>query len=266
MIASTLAACGGLAFAGKEVLVGQSVAEDERVPLTEISHTAWDELLRDFVDEKGFVDYKRWHQSRDALAKLDDYIDHLSTAEVKTSRSKSMRLAFWINAYNAVTIKGILREYPTSSIRNHTARLWGYNIWKDLKLRVDGVKVSVEAMEHEYLRKMGEPRIHFAIVCASVSCPKLRNEAYEPERVYEQLDASARDFFANSSKFSFDAASGTVGLSQIFGWFPRDFGADQEERLKYIAKFAPKAARPVLMREDTRVYYLKYDWGLNEKK
>ncbi|MEK6239106.1 MAG: DUF547 domain-containing protein, partial [Planctomycetales bacterium] len=193
----TRAMCAGLtaavfllasdARAGEEWNVGRNVASARCVSMDQINHGAWDRLLKKHVDSQGYVNYRDWHASAADRQALDSYLKVLSTASASKSATSSAKIAFWINAYNAVTIKGILREYPTTTIRNHTAKLWGYNIWHDLKLWVGGGRYSLDQMEHKILRKMGEPRIHFAIVCASISCPKLLNEAYEPRRLDSQL-------------------------------------------------------------------------------
>ena len=152
-----------------------------------IEHDIWGQLLAKHVDDRGRVNYRNWQASQADSAALDEYLNRLSTASRSIPASREAQFAFWINAYNAVTVKGILREYPTSSIRNHTAKLYGYNIWKDLLLAVDGLRVSLEDMEHKVLRKMGDPRIHFAIVCASHSCPRLLNQAYVAQHLDAQL-------------------------------------------------------------------------------
>ena len=155
--------------AGSPVYLGRQTTGT--VSLDDIDHSEWDQLLRKYVDDNGMVNYRAWHASQTDRRKLSQYLNQLSTASSGASSSRDGKLAFWINAYNAVTVHGILREYPTSSIRNHTAKLYGYNIWKDLKLQVDGSAYSLDDIEHKLLRKMGEPRIHFAIVCASIGCP-----------------------------------------------------------------------------------------------
>ena len=174
------------------------------------------------------------------------------------------QLAFWINAYNAVTIKGILREYPTSSIRNHTAKLFGYNIWYDLLLIVGDSKISLHDVEHEVLRKTGEPRIHFAIVCASHSCPRLLNEAYTVEMLEEQLTTNTQNFFANRDNFRY--SNGTFYLSSILKWFAEDFGSIQSAQLRSIAPYLPdRASQQAAASGSGRISYLSYDWSLNEQ-
>lgn len=252
-------------WAGSPVLVGKQVPTSQKVALGEIQHDAWTALLQKYVDQQGNVNYKAWKADAVSVQALDNYLAHLSQARIGSRNSGHPQLAYWINAYNAVTIKGILREYPTSSIRNHTARLIGYNIWKDLKLQVDGQQVSLDGMEHEILRKLGEPRIHFAIVCASVSCPKLQRWAFEPEELDEQLTIAAKEFFADTSKNRFDVASGRVQLSQILNWFDGDFGKTSADQMRFIAKYSPATTRSLLVGGRAKVSYMKYDWGLNEQ-
>ncbi len=174
-------------------------------------------------------------------------------------------MAFWINAYNAVTVRGILREYPTTSIRNHTAKIFGYNIWKDLLLVVGGRSYSLEDIEHKVLRHMRDPRIHFAIVCASKGCPRLRNEAYTAERLERQLDDNARHFFAQRQNFRYDPARRHFELSSILKWFGRDFGEDDRAVLRAIAPFLPESASQVASTGGVTVSYLTYDWSLNDQ-
>jgi hypothetical protein len=176
-------------------------------------------------------------------------------------------MAFWINAYNAVTIHGILREFPTTSIRNHTAKVFGYNIWDDLLLPVGGRTYSLNQMEHDVLRKMGDPRIHFAIVCASIGCPPLLNSAYLPSQLDKQLTANPKRFFADKQKFRYDTSRKTMQLSPILKWFSEDFGADRAAHLRTIAPFLPnQSAQALATGGEASISYLGYDWGLNDQK
>ena len=164
-------------------------------------------------------------------------------------------------------MQGILREYPTSSIRNHTAKLIGYNIWKDLQLYVAGQAYSLEHMEHQILRKTGDGRIHFAIVCASVGCPRLLNQAYTPQAVQQQLNLNAKDFFSRRQNFQFDARTRTFHLSEIMKWYGSDFGSDQPAQLQTIAQWLPDNASQATARQGGgRVSFLKYNWNLNDRK
>jgi hypothetical protein len=266
LVAAVACTASRFCLASQIVLIGRSVPEAQRIPAEQISHSSWNELLKKYADGRGMVDYTGWKASAESVRALDDYLNHLSAASFSQKTDANVRLAFWINAYNAVTIKGILREYPTTSIRNHTAKIYGYNIWKDLKLQVGGHPYSLDQMEHEHLRKMGEPRVHFAIVCASVGCPRLLNEAYAPDRLNEQLTANARAFFADASKFHYDVQQRTIAVSPILDWFSEDFGSTKAERLRRIATYLPDAsARQLAESGDAAIQFLDYDWNLNDQ-
>ena len=227
-----------------------------------IDHNDFDALLKGYVDEDGFVDYPAL-KAHDALA-LDEYLEKLGSVD-PSLYGRSERLAFWINAYNALTIKGILHFYPTKSIRDHVS-VFGYSIWKDYKTNVNGAEDSLDDMEHKILRKMDEPRIHFAIVCASVGCPKLLNEAYTAANLDEQLTRSTRDFFSDRGKFMLDAEKGVVYQSPIMDWYKDDFGSNQETRLAFIRPFLESSEdRAILDRDRLKVKNLDYDWNLNDQ-
>ena len=247
------------------VLVGRAWAKIERVAIGEVSHQAWNELLQRYVDADGRVDYAGWKQSVEDVRKLDDYLATLSRADAVRDANPTQRLAFWINAYNAVTVRGILREYPTASIQNHVAHVWGYNIWRDLKLIVGDRRFSLGEIEHVVLRKMNEPRIHFVIVCASHGCPRLLNEAYSANGLEEQLSRNTLAFFADPTKCSVDAAQSELQLSPILDWFAADFGASTPAMLQRIADWLPEPAQVIARSKDVRVKYLDYDWNLNDQ-
>ncbi|QDS94516.1 hypothetical protein FF011L_32950 [Roseimaritima multifibrata] len=253
-------------FAGTDVVVGVSVPVSQQVSIDQIDPGQWDVLLKRYVDQNGNVNYAKWKQTPADVRALEQFLSYLSTANPKARASQTEKVAFWINAYNALTVHGILREYPTSSIRNHTAKLFGYNIWDDLLLTVGGTPYSLNQMEHEILRKMGEPRIHFAIVCASRSCPRLLSEAYTSAELDGQLTANAKVFFANSGNFQYDVNGRKFRLSAIMDWFGEDFGRDQAAQLRTIAPYLPsRAAYDAAIGNSVSVSYLDYDWGLNDQ-
>ena len=254
------------ALAGTKVQLGAQVPPARQVSMDQIDHSVWDALLHKYVDENGMVDYRTWKNNDADVQQLDAYLHTLSSAGTHLPATRETQLAFWINAYNAVTVRGILREYPTTSIRNHTAKVFGYNIWQDLQLYVGGQAVSLDQIEHETLRKMKEPRIHFAIVCASVGCPRLLNEAYVADRVSEQLATNSRDFFARSQNFQYDADRGRFAMSSILSWFAEDFGSSQAEQLRTIAPWLPsEAAQQAAQQSSVQVKYLDYNWNLNDQ-
>lgn len=261
-----LTAGSQVALAGQKVYVGARVPAAQQVSIDRIGHSTWDAIVRKYVDRDGMVNYQALKASADDTRKIDAYLRTLASANPRLAASREARLAFWINAYNAVTLRGMLREYPTSSIRNHTAKVWGYNIWKDLQLHVGGQPYSLEQIEHQILRKMNDPRIHFAIVCASVGCPRLLSEAYTPGRVDEQLEINARDFFARPQNFQYDQRGRSFSISSIVSWFASDFGSDQAAQLRTIGRWLPDdASRQAASRNAVSVKYLKYDWSLNDQ-
>ena len=261
-------ACSGQ---GRQVVVGKDVRDQsgkpaKAVPLDRVDHSSWDRLLQKYVDRDGMVAYAAWKASESDRGALKQYLATLAAADANAQTTKQAKLAYWINAYNALTVQGILDVYPTSSIRNHTARLVGYNIWDDLLLPVDNQKYSLNQIEHKVLRKLGEPRIHFAIVCASIGCPRLLNEAYRPEKLDSQLADNTRDFFGRRNNFQVDPARRSVRVSSILDWFGKDFGPTPQKALAGLVKYMPdERTKDLLSGGDFSVSYLDYDWSLNQQ-
>jgi hypothetical protein len=219
------------------------------------------------VDDRSLVAYAKWKDNADDLKALDQYLTRMGCVDLSKNASKDDQLAYWINVYNALTIRGILREYPTTSIRNHTAKLGGYNIWKDLLLWVDGKNYSLDDIEHKILRKMGEPRIHFAIVCASIGCPPLANRAYTGKNLNSQLAANARRFFAQPANFRADGRSRTVYVSELLKWYGTDFAATPAEQMKVLRPYFPSPdGLGWIDASGLTVRYLDYDWSLNDQR
>lgn len=236
------------------------------VSLDKVDHCVWDRLLKKYVDNNGMVDYASWKASESDTGALKQYLARLGRGDPEASTTKQGKLAFWINAYNALTVYGILEVYPTSSIRNHTAKLFGYNIWDDLLLPAGGENYSLNAIEHKILRRLGEPRIHFAIVCASIGCPRLRNEAYTPKKLETQLVDNTRDFFSRQRNFQVNLNRRQVRVSSILDWFGEDFGPTPQEGLARLAEYMSHDATGRLIEQgDFSVEYLDYDWSLNRQ-
>ncbi len=247
-------------YAGKQWPTKQQVSIDK------IDHQEWDTLLQKYVDDDGLVNYRSWQKNKADRKSLTTYLELLSKANPDLKADDKAKLAYWINAYNAVTVEGMLRVYPTSSIRNHTAKLFGYNIWKNLYLYSGKAKINLDSIEHKVLRKMNEPRIHFAIVCASIGCPRLLNRAYTKADLETQLSTNATDFFSRSQNMQFDAKSRTLKLSSIMSWFGSDFGASTGNQVKFIAPYFPDAAKKFVSAGKFSVEYLDYNWNINEQK
>ena len=254
----------GVVFA--KAPLGKQWPASQQVSMDKISHARFDKLLKKYVDNDGYVNYSVWKSSSTDRKELRTYISELSRASLSTPATRNGQLAFWINAYNAVTLEGMMQEYPTTSIRNHTAKVFGYNIWKNLPFKVGNGQYSLEQIEHSILRKKKEPRIHFAIVCASVGCPRLLNEAYTSANLESQLSNNARDFFSRPKNIRVDARNKRLYLSSILDWFGTDFGSSQAQQLNYLKPYLPANAKALVDAGGVRISYLDYDWGINDQK
>jgi hypothetical protein len=229
-----------------------------------VDHAAFDTLLRRYVNAAGQVDYRAW-KAADRPA-LDRYLQSLARVDPTRLADKWERLAFWINAYNALTIKGMLHFHPTPSIKKHTSRFWGFHFWDEVRIEVGTVARSLDHIEHQILRTQAEPRIHFAIVCASVGCPRLRNRAYTGPTLDATLTAAATEFFNDPKHFRIDRGAHTVHASQILNWFGADFGGTPAKILAYARPYLRDAAdQAVLQRPDVALEFLDYDWSINEQ-
>ena len=213
------------------------------------SHDAWSTLLQKYVDNSGNVDYGAFKNS---IAELSAYLDMLAQNNPQSDWSKNEKLAYYINLYNAATVKLILDNYPTKSIKD-IKKPWGKNI-----VKVGNDLVSLGDIEHKILRKMDEPRIHFAINCASYSCPKLVNKAFTAAGMEQQLEAATQDFVNDTTRNQFSANE--AQLSEIFKWYKGDF-TEKGSLKDYINNYL---ATP--MTASTKIKYLKYNWNLNEKQ
>ena len=212
----------------------------------------WDDLLKGAVNS-GFVDYTQWRDN----ARFDQLVDQIAKEDTATMNVKQ-QLVFYINAYNILAARGILDDSSPSTLFGR----WGY--FKRDKYIVTGEEMNLYDLEHELIRPLGDPRIHFAIVCASQSCPILRSEAYTLERLDEQLDDAARGFVNDPKRNSFDTDAGIARLSKIFEWFEADFVSESRPLQLYLADYAEDPATASLLGQQRfEIRHLKYDWDLN---
>ncbi|NJR64879.1 MAG: DUF547 domain-containing protein [Leptolyngbyaceae cyanobacterium CRU_2_3] len=221
----------------------------------------WNTLLHQYVDSQGRVNYLAWKQEQpDAIAQ---WIDRLEPCYYQ----RDEQLALWINLYNALTIAAVLENYPIASIQ---PRIWGFPNWLGFlwffyrrSHLVFGRRYSLAQIENQILRQqLQEPRIHFAIVCASIGCPLLRNQAYQPESVHQQLEADVGRFINNPDKVRYDSVSGILYCSQIFKWYRQDFLKGTPTIASYIAPYLKQDAA---LTEATPIAYLPYDWSINQQ-
>jgi len=212
-------------------------------------HSIWNVLLQRHVNDNGDVDYKGFKKDVNILESyLSMFSDHMPTE----TWNRNEVLAYWINAYNAFTVKLIIVNYPTNSIKD-IKDPWGMRFFK-----LGEKWYNLSEVEHKILRKMDEPRIHFAINCASFSCPKLLNTAFTATNLEAQLEAVTSNFINDPTRNKITGNS--AELSQIFKWFKKDF-TTQGNLITYLNKYADTK-----LASSAKIGYLKYDWSLNEAK
>lgn len=238
---------------------------------TDHDHTPWTRLLQRHVADGG-VDYAALE--RQDRGELATYLTGLSDTCAADYRAwtREQRIAFWLNAYNAFTVELILRNQPIDSIRR-IGWLPGAAFREEFIPMPDlrGGEISLNDIEHDVLRRdFREPRIHFALVCASRSCPPLRSEAYRARDLERQLDDQARVFLGDATKNRFDAATSRLQLSAIFDWFADDFVSAAGSLPAYVARYR-EDVRAALgasggSSPDVAVSFLDYDWALNDRK
>jgi len=255
LIAYNLQSCSLLTAAGLSSQ-GQPVKE-VKSPLVStiegsvvtLDHSGWDALLKKHVDDAGLVEYMGFKEDNEAL---QEYLSMLSAQNPTEQWSVQELLAYYINLYNAYTIDLIVDNYPVQSIKDISGP------WTKAIVPIGKNTLSLGGVENGILRKMNEPRIHFAINCASISCPKLLNEAYTAGKINEQLDKAASQFI-NGNKNSIEQDK--VQLSSIFDWYQKDYKVNgKQDVIAYINAFSD-----VKIATGTPLEYLEYNWNLNER-
>jgi len=226
---------------------------------SKISHEIFDELLKKYVSLEGRVNYKEFVKD---TVNLNQYLNLLSkNPPDEKTWTQQEQMAYWINAYNAFTIKLITQYYPIRSIKDigSSIQIPFVNTPWDIKFVTIGKeKIDLNNIEHVKLRKQfDEPRIHMVLVCASKSCPILLNEAYDPKRLEQQLTRQTKAFFADPfrNKISPDKPQ----LSMIFKWYSMDFTKNGGSIVAFVNVHSPVKIKP-----NAKISYLDYDWGLNE--
>jgi hypothetical protein len=212
-----------------------------------INHAKWNALLQKNVSKNGDVNYKAFQKDS---KELQAYLNELSGNVPTKSWSKNATLAYWINAYNAYTVKLILDNYPTKSIKEIN------DPWGKKFISLGNKKYSIEEIEHEILRKMAEPRIHFAINCASFSCPNLLNEAYTETKLEKQLVAVSKSFINDKTKNTI--TENKIEISKIFDWFSGDF-KKKGSVIDFLNQYST-----IKISSKAKVNYKDYNWKLNE--
>ena len=243
-------------------------------------HAVWDGLLKQHVvvAAGGHASRLRYAALQAQPGRLRAYLDALTAVAqpAYAGWSRPQQLAFLINAYNAFTVELVLTRYPRlASIKELGSLL--RSPWKQAFFRLLGRQLSLDDLEHGWIRAPGvfdDARIHVALVCASVGCPMLRDEAYVAERLDAQLDDAMRRFLSDRSRNRFEADSGTLWVSKIFDWYGRDFergrpGADSLKALfaRHAEVLATTPEAQAAVRGGRyRLDFLDYDWALNDAR
>lgn len=215
--------------------------------LAVINHKVFGDLLKKHVNSKGDVNYTAFKTD---ISKLDEYLKVLENNPVNANWGKNERLTYWINAYNAFTIKLILDNYPVKSIQD----INNGKPWDKAFIKLGSRTLTLNEIENDIIRKQfSEPRIHFAVNCAAASCPPLLNDAFYPETLIKQLESRTKSFISNASYNTISESN--LQLSKIFDWYGVDFGDVKDFVGRYTNVNVSKA----------KITFKEYDWKLNKQ-
>ena len=265
------AGCGGGPAA--QILRQSSGSATATAPQPRLDPAPFNAVLKAVVDAQGLVDYDSLQRDP---SQLNRYLKELAelTPQRFTSWPEADQIALLINAYNAFTLRSIIDHDP---IRASIKDIPG--VWKFRRHALMGQQLTLDGIEHEILRReYNEPRIHAALVCAAMSCPPLRGEAFTGAELNRQLDDQSRRWLASSVGLQIDRAAGTVGISKIFEWFGDDWkradpkaaplpGHEQQSViLRFITRYRPAEDQQLLEGGNFRLTHLPYDWSLNRPR
>ena len=209
-----------------------------------IDYKNYNLFLKKYVSESGNVSYEKIKKTE-----IEDITDQFLQNTPTSKWSKNEKLAYYINLYNAFTLKAVVDNYPVKSIKDIK------NVWDKDIIKMNKTSYSLGEVENKILRKMDEPRIHFAINCASFSCPKLNNTAYTPEKIDAQLETATKEFINDKNKNIVNSTD--AKLSMVFNWFEGDFKKNGS-----ISDFLNKYATTKIDKK-TKIKFLDYNWSLN---
>lgn len=233
---------------------------EQSIDATSFSHDLFDQVLQEHVDKAGRVNYTQLKANPE---KLERYLDLLAVAE-PTELSYNAQLVFWVNAYNALVIKGVIDHYPTTSVRKVK---WFNGFFSRLKFQVAGKTYTLNQIEHGIIRtEFADPRVHFVLVCASTSCPPLGNRAFSAETIEEHLETATFNFVQNPEQVRIDRAKRRVYLSKIFKWYTEDFEIGYAGVADFLADYLPPEDAEFVLAADIKFHHLDYDWTLNDQK
>lgn len=244
----------------------KSAVTTETASINDRSVDMYAELLARFVNDKGLVDYDSLREDPSLLKLFVQFISAVSPhSHPEQFPSADHAKAYWINAYNALTIWRVIREGIQHSVRGYDFGLKFFMITKQV---VGGKQLTLNEIENRILRQeFKDPRIHFAINCASASCPPLSSRLFDGEHLEIQLDTVSVRFINDTNNVSIDPIKKIVLVNRIFKWFARDFGGSTEHVIQFIASYCPTLKADLEQQDSTRwkLRYRKYNWSLNEQ-
>lgn len=221
-----------------------------------IDPAPFEALLARYVDGRGQVDYARWHASEEDRRRLNEVVEAIGRASVE-GKSANARLAFYINAYNALVLNAVLERWPVESVM----KVEGF--FDKVRHRVAGQSLTLDELEHSRVirAQFDEPRIHFVLVCAAKSCPRLRQEPMRAATLERQLDAATREFVPAATRHT---ESG-VETSQLFNWFAEDFVKSAGSVQAYLLRYVRNAELREALEAGAEVSFSEYDWAINAR-
>ncbi len=250
---------------------GPSLEAQDAAP--RFDYAPLDRLLATYVDDAGFVYYAGLKQNR---ADLDKVVSEMARTSPDNAPAvfptREAQLAYWINAYNAEVLRVVVDHYPTSSITR--IGLIPFGAFFIERIELGGKKLTLRGLENDIVRcRFHDARIHFAINCASRSCPPLARHAYQPEKLEAQLEDAARAFINDDREVTLDETGGRVVLSKIFDWYAADFREAYTAKFQrpggvmdYLKVYSTPERRKILEKlSGAKVTYYEYDWGLNDR-
>jgi hypothetical protein len=250
--------------AGAEELEAVFSKNDPNATMT-VDHKAWERILGTYIvrSPDGINLFAYGRVSAGDKRALKDYLATLQGVRVTALKAEEQR-AFWINLYNALTVDVVLDHYPVKSIRDISGGLFSFGPWKKELVTVEGRKLSLDNIEHDILRKVWkDPRVHYAVNCASMSCPNLMAEAFTGATLDQMLTQGAHDYINHPR--GVNVSNGRLRLSEIYSWYRKDFGKSDAEILQHLALYAEPGLKKKLA-DIASIDGYDYDWSLNEAK
>ncbi len=229
---------------------------------TVLDHSSWSEFLSKYIEPQDGLNYFRYGEVSETDSKaLDDYLVGLQSVVV-TELTDEQQFAYWVNLYNALTVRVILDHYPIESIRDISFGLLSRGPWKKSLVTVQNVDLSLDDIEHGILRPVYEDeRIHYAVNCASIGCPNLQTMAFSEKNLESLLEQSARQYVNHTRGVKI--VDGELIVSSIYKWYEADFGDSEAEVIEHLIEYASDELKTKLDEFDEIDDY-EYDWSLNE--